>query len=59
MLSPVDGAFAQLLDELFGSPRLTYASTRELPTSYHGHRHGRPRHRRFVLRAGADLDDPR
>lgn len=59
VLSSVDEAFAQLLDELFSSPRLTYAATRELPTSYHGHRLGRPRHRRFVLRAGVDLDDPR
>lgn len=57
--SPVDAAFATLLDELFAGPRVTYAPVRESPTYYGGHRHGRPRHRRFVLRAGTDLDDPR
>jgi hypothetical protein len=57
--SPVDAALATLLDELFTGPRVTYAPVGESPTYYGGHRHGRPRHRRFVLRAGADLDDPR
>lgn len=57
--SPVDAAFAALLDELFTGPRVTYAPVRELPTYYGGHRYRRPAHRRFVLRAGADLDDPR
>lgn len=57
--SPVDAAFAALLDELFTGPRVTYAPVRESPTYYGGHRHGRPEHRRFVLRAGVDLDDPR
>ncbi|GAB2476036.1 hypothetical protein GCM10027063_16110 [Promicromonospora xylanilytica] len=57
--SPVDAAFAALLDELFTGPRVTYAPVRESPTYYGGHRHGRPGHRRFVLRAGVDLDDPR
>ncbi|MGI5191692.1 hypothetical protein ACQEVI_26370 [Promicromonospora sp. CA-289599] len=55
--SPVDGAFAELLDELFTGPRFTYPPVRESPTYYGGH--GRRRHRRFVLRAGTDLDDPR
>ena len=55
--SPVDVAFAALLDELFTGPRVTYAPVLESPTYYGGH--GRRRHRRFVLRAGADLDDPR
>lgn len=57
--SPVDAAFAALLDELFTGPRVTYAPVLESPTYYGGHLHGRRRHRRFVLRAGADLDDPR
>lgn len=57
--SAVEAAFAVLLDELFTGPRVTYAPVRESPTYYGGHRHGRPPHRRFVLRAGADLDDPR
>ena len=57
--SPVDAAFAALLDELFTGPRVTYPPVRESPTYYGGHAHGRRRHRRFVLRAGADLDDPR
>ncbi len=57
--SPVDAAFAGLLDELFTGPRVTYAPVRESPTYYGGHRYRRPAHRRFVLRAGADLDDPR
>jgi len=56
--SSLDVALATLLDELFVSPRVTYAPVREAPTYYGGHRQ-RPRHRRFVLRAGADLDDPR
>ena len=56
--SPVDAAFTALLDELFTGPRVTYAPVREEPTYYGGHRPGR-RHRRFVLRAGTDLDDPR
>jgi hypothetical protein len=55
--SPVDEAFAALLDELFTRPRVTYAPVLESPTYYGGH--GRRRHRRFVLRAGTDLDDPR
>ena len=58
-VSPVDDALAALLDELFTGPRVTYAPVLESPVYYGGHRHGRPRHRRFVLRAGADLDDPR
>lgn len=57
--SPVDAAFAALLDELFAGPRVTYPPVRESPTYYGGHVHERRRHRRFVLRAGADLDDPR
>ncbi|MFC8798463.1 hypothetical protein ACFT2C_12085 [Promicromonospora sp. NPDC057138] len=57
--SPVDAAFVVLLDELFTGPRVTYAPVRESPTYYGGHRYRRPAHRRFVLRAGADLDDPR
>lgn len=57
--SPVDAAFATLLDELFTGPRVTYAPVLEPPTYYGGHRPVRPAHRRFVLRAGADLDDPR
>jgi hypothetical protein len=61
--SPVDAAFAALLDELFTGPRVTYPPVRESPTYYGGHAHGHAhegrRHRRFVLRAGADLDDPR
>jgi hypothetical protein len=57
--SPVDAALATLLDELFTGPRVTYAPVGESPTYYGGHHHGRPRHRRFVLRAGVDLDDPR
>lgn len=57
--SPVEESFAWLLDELFTGPRITYAPVLESPTYYGGHRHGRLRHRRFVLRAGADLDDPR
>ena len=58
--SPVDAAFAALLlDEVFTGPRVTYAPVRESPTYYGGHHHGTPRHRRFVLRAGTDLDDPR
>ncbi|MFD7307938.1 hypothetical protein [Promicromonospora sp. NPDC059942] len=65
---PVDAAFAALLDGLFTGPRVTYAPVREAPTYYGGHRpaeqrHGGRgqgrRHRRFVLRAGTDLDDPR
>ncbi|WP_036959673.1 hypothetical protein [Promicromonospora kroppenstedtii] len=56
--SPVDAAFAALLDELFTGPRVTYAPVLEEPTYYGGHRR-EPRHRRFVLRAGTDLDDPR
>lgn len=61
---PVDAAFAALLDGLFTGPRVTYAPVREAPTYYGGHHHhgGRDqgsRHRRFVLRAGTDLDDPR
>lgn len=55
--SPVDVAFAGLLDELFTGPRVTYAPVREEPVYYGGHP-GRRRHRRFVLRAGTDLDDP-
>jgi hypothetical protein len=58
-LSPVDAAFAVLLDELFTGTRITYAPVRESPTYYGGHRYRRPAHRRFVLRAGADLDDPK
>jgi hypothetical protein len=57
--SPVDAAFAVLLDELFTGPRVTYAPVRESPTYYGGHRYRQRPHRRFVLRAGADLDDPR
>jgi len=59
--SSVDVALATLLDELFTGPRVTYAPVRESPVYYGGHRDAgrRPRHRRFVLRAGADLDDPR
>ncbi len=57
--SPVDAAFAALLDELFTGPRVTYPPVRESPTYYGGHVHERRRHRRFVLRAGTDLDDPR
>ncbi|WP_285106052.1 hypothetical protein [Promicromonospora sp. MEB111] len=62
--SPVDVAFAALLDGLFTGPRVTYAPVREAPTYYGGHhqaeqRQGGRRHRRFVLRAGTDLDDPR
>ena len=57
--SPVDAAFVVLLDELFTGPRVTYAPVRELPTYYGGHRYRERPHRRFVLRAGADLDDPR
>jgi hypothetical protein len=57
--SPVDAAFVVLLGELFSGPRVTYAPVRESPTYYGGHRHRRRPHRRFVLRAGADLDDPR
>ncbi len=59
--SSVDAALATLLDELFTGPRVTYAPVSESPVYYGGHRAGgsRPRHRRFVLRAGADLDDPR
>ncbi|MFD2795138.1 hypothetical protein ACFS27_16390 [Promicromonospora vindobonensis] len=56
--SSVDAALATLVDELFTGPRVTYAPVGEPPTYYGGHRHGRPRRRRFVLRAGADLDDP-
>ena len=56
--SPVDEALATLLDELFTGPRVTYPPVGESPTYYGGHRHGSRRHRRFVLRAGADLDDP-
>ena len=56
---PVDAAFAALLDEVFTGPRVTYAPVRESPTYYGGHHHGTPRHRRFVLHAGTDLDDPR
>ena len=61
---PVDVAFAALLDGLFTGPRVTYAPVREAPTYYGGHHHGERqqggrRHRRFVLRAGTDLDDPR
>lgn len=60
LASPVDAALATLLDELFTGPRVTYAPVGESPTyCYGGHHHGRPKHRRFVLRAGADLDDPR
>lgn len=55
--SPVEAALAALLDELFAGPRVTYAPVMESPTYYAGHRERR--HRRFVLRAGADLDDPR
>jgi hypothetical protein len=57
--SPVDAAFVVLLDELFTGPRVTYAPVRESPTYYGGHRYRVRPHRRFVLRAGADLDDPR
>jgi hypothetical protein len=57
--SPVDAALAALLDELFAGPRVTYAPVRESPVYYGGHRHRQRVHRRFVLRAGADLDDPR
>jgi hypothetical protein len=57
--SPVDAALAALLDELFTGPRVTYAPVKESPTYYGGHRCERRGHRRFVLRAGADLDDPR
>ncbi|MFD6140578.1 hypothetical protein [Promicromonospora sp. NPDC060271] len=57
--SPVDAAFAALLDELLTGPRVTYPPVRESPTYYGGHAHERRRHRRFVLRAGTDLDDPR
>ena len=59
---PVEAAFAALLDELFTGPRVTYPPVGERPVHYEGegwHRSGRRRHRRFVLRAGADLDDPR
>jgi hypothetical protein len=52
--SPVDAALATLLDEVFAGPRVTYAPVRESPVYYRGHRR-----RRFVLHAGADLDDPR
>jgi hypothetical protein len=54
--SPVDAALAALLDELFTGPRVTYAPVSEPPIYYGGHQH---RRRRFVLRAGVDLDDPR
>lgn len=55
--SPVDVVFAELLDGLFASPRVTYAPVGEPAVCYGGH--GLPRrHRRFVLRAGTDLDDP-
>jgi hypothetical protein len=57
--SPVDAAFVALLDGLFSGPRVTYAPVRESPTYYGGHRYRARGHRRFVLRAGADLDDPR
>jgi hypothetical protein len=57
--SPVDAAFAVLLDELFTGPRITYPPVHESPTYYGGHGRVRREHRRFVLRAGADLDDPR
>lgn len=57
--SPVDAAFAALLDGLFTGPRVTYAPVREAPTYYGGHRRVGRRHRRFVLRAGTDLDDLR
>ncbi|MFJ3404482.1 hypothetical protein [Promicromonospora sp. NPDC090134] len=61
---PVDVAFAALLDGLFTGPRVTYAPVREAPTYYGGRHHGERQqggqpHRRFVLRAGTDLDDPR
>lgn len=52
--SPVDAAFAALLDELFADRRAG-----ERPVHYGAHRSPARRHRRFVLRAGTDLDDPR
>ncbi|MFI6427831.1 hypothetical protein [Promicromonospora sp. NPDC050880] len=58
-VSPVDAAFGALLDELFAGPRVTYAPVGELPLYHSGHRRAARRHRRFVLRAGTDLDDPR
>lgn len=59
--SPVDAAFDALVAELLTSPRVTYAPILERPLYYGGHPAPRPerRRRRFVLRAGADLDDPR
>ncbi|MFC6510895.1 hypothetical protein ACFQBY_20805 [Promicromonospora citrea] len=60
--SPVDAAFDALVAELLASPRITYAPILERPALYYGgHAAGRSarRHRRFVLRAGTDLDDPR
>lgn len=57
--SPVDAAFAALLDELFADRRVTYARAGERPVHYGAHRSPARRHRRFVLRAGTDLDDPR
>ena len=59
--SSVDAAFVALLDELFTGPRVTYPPVGERPVHYEGdgrHRSSQRRHRRFVLRAGADLDDP-
>ncbi|MCP2266926.1 hypothetical protein ACFQHV_02460 [Promicromonospora thailandica] len=58
--SPVEAAFAALVDELVAGSRVTYAPATERAVHYAGHAHGAPRrHRRFVLRAGTDLDDPR
>ena len=57
--SPVDAAFVALLDELFAVRRVTYARAGERPVHYGAHRRAERRHRRFVLRAGTDLDDPR
>lgn len=61
VVSPVDAAFDALVAELLTSPRVTYAPILERPLYYGGHPAVRParRHRRFVLRAGTDLDDPR
>ena len=55
--SAVDEAFATMVGGLLTSPRVTYAPVLERPVYWAGH--GRRPHRRIVLRAGVDLDDPR
>ena len=57
MGSQVDVVFTELLDGLFAGTRVTYAPVGEAAVCYGGH-DLRRRHRRFVLRAGMDLDDP-